>query len=120
MGVVSSGNDLRVNREIREFGLSDCFEVVVCHEQIKNRKPHPEGLEIAMQALAIGKNNVGYVGDTPEDMEMGKAAGVLTIGVRSDYPTSWRLEASQPDLLIESLAELLNHFPSQTSQRHQS
>ena len=110
MGVVSSGNDGRVNREIDELGLSGFFEVVVCHEQITNRKPHPEGLEIAIRALKSAKTEVGYVGDTPEDIEMGKRAGVLTIGVRSDYPTSWKLESSEPDLLIESLTELTNHF----------
>ena len=110
MGVVTSGNDQRVNREIVDLGLSGFFEVVICHEQISNRKPHPEGLEIAMRALGSTENNVGYVGDTPEDIEMGKGAGVLTIGVRSDYPTSWKLESSRPDLLIESLTELTNHF----------
>lgn len=110
MGVVSSGNDRRVKREIEELGLSGFFEVVICHEQISNRKPHPEGLEIAIRALGTTQNDVGYVGDTPEDIEMGKGAGVLTIGVRSDYPTSWKLESSQPDLLIESLTELTNHF----------
>ncbi|HWN11418.1 MAG TPA: HAD family hydrolase [Pyrinomonadaceae bacterium] len=110
MGVVSSGNDCRVNREIDELGLSGFFEVVICHEQISNRKPHPEGLEIAMRVLGSAKNDVGYVGDTPEDIEMGKGAGVLTIGVRSDYPTSWKLELAQPDLLIESLTELTDHF----------
>ncbi len=110
MGVVSSGNDRRVNQEIGGLGLSGFFEVVICHEQISNRKPHPEGLEIAMRLLGTMQNDVGYVGDTPEDIEMGKGAGVLTIGVRSDYPTSWKLESSQPDLLIESLTELTNHF----------
>lgn len=110
MGVVSSGNDRRVNREIDELGLSGFFEVVICHEQISNRKPHPEGLEIAMRLLGSAENDVGYVGDTPEDIEMGKGAGVLTIGVRSDYPTSWKLETAQPDLLIESLTELTSHF----------
>jgi len=110
MGVVSSGNDLRVNREIVELGLAGFFEVVICHEQISNRKPHPEGLEMAMCSLGCHETQVGYVGDTPEDIEMGKAARVLTIGVRSDYPTSWKLENSQPDILIESLSELTNHF----------
>lgn len=110
MGVVSSGNDRRVNREINELGLAGFFEVVICHEQISNRKPHPEGLEVAMRILGNMRNDVGYIGDTPEDIEMGKGAGVLTIGVRSDYPTSWKLESSQPDLLIESLTELLTHF----------
>ncbi len=110
LGVVSSGNDGRVNREIDELGLAGFFAVVVCHEQITNRKPHPEGLEIAMRSLGCGPTEVGYVGDTPEDMAMGKAAGVLTVGVRSDYPTSWKLEMSEPDILIESLTELRGHF----------
>ena len=110
MGVVSSGNDRRVNREIVELGLDGIFETVVCHEQITNRKPHPEGLVIAMASLECAPNEVGYVGDTPEDIEMGKGAGVLTVGVRSAYPTSWKLEQSSPNILIESLIELTSHF----------
>jgi HAD superfamily hydrolase (TIGR01509 family) len=110
LGVVSSGNDCRVNREIEELRLAGLFEVVVCHEQIRNRKPHPEGLEIAMRSLGCLPTEVGYVGDTPEDIEMGKAAGVLTVGVRSAYPTSWKLKSHNPDILIESLSELVVHF----------
>ena len=110
MGVVTSGNECRVNREIKDLGLAGVFEVVVCHEQISNRKPHPEGLEIAMSLLACAQSEVGYVGDTPEDIEMGKSAGVLTVGVRSAYPTSWKLEGTRPDILVESLTELADHF----------
>jgi HAD superfamily hydrolase (TIGR01662 family) len=110
LGVVSSGNDCRVNREIEELGLAGNFEVVVCHEQIKNRKPHPEGLKTALRSLGCSETEVGYVGDTPEDIEMGKGAGVLTVGVRSAYPTSWKLESSKPDIYLESLTELLDHF----------
>jgi HAD superfamily hydrolase (TIGR01549 family) len=110
LGVVSSGNDCRVNREITELGLEGFFEVVVCHEHISNRKPHPEGLETAMRALGCSQTEVGYVGDTPEDIEMGKSAGVLTVGVRSAYPTSWKLESREPDILIEALTELSDHF----------
>ncbi len=110
LGVVSSGNDCRVNREIKELGLAGFFEVVICHEQIRNRKPHPEGLETAMRSLGCSQTESCYVGDTPEDIEMGKGAGVLTVGVRSAYPTSWKLRSSDPDLYLESLAELANHF----------
>ncbi len=42
LGVVSSGNEDRIKREIDQFGLSDLFEVVTCHEHITQRKPHPE------------------------------------------------------------------------------
>lgn len=110
LGVVSSGNDGRVNREIEKLGLAGSFEVVVCHEQIRNRKPHPEGLETAMRSLGCAQTEVGYVGDTPEDVEMGKSAGVLTVGVRSAYPTSWKVKSHNPDIYIESLSELSAHF----------
>lgn len=110
LGVVSSGNDCRVNREIEELGLAGFFEVVVCHEQITNRKPHPEGLEMAISLLGCAKTEVGYVGDTPEDIEMGRGAGVLTVGVLSGYPTSWKVESQHPDIFVTTFAELLDHF----------
>ena len=48
----------------------------------------------------------------PEDIEMGKGANMLTVGVRSAYPTSWKLETvrHRPDIYLKSLAELLDHF----------
>ncbi len=110
MGVVSSGNDCRIKREIEDLGLAGVFEVVICHEQIKNRKPHPEGLEVAMHALRCSTLESCYVGDTPEDIEMGKRAGIMTVGVRSAYPTSWKLKDQNPDIYIESLVELPDHL----------
>ena len=110
LGVVSSGNDCRVNREVRAFGLEDAFEVIICNEQMKNKKPHPEGLVTAMNFLCCDRAATAYVGDTPEDIEMGKRANMLTVAVRSSYPTSWRLRQAQPDIYLESLSEILEHF----------
>lgn len=110
LGVVSSGNGSRVNREITELGLAGLFEVVICHEQVSNRKPHPEGLEVAMRSLGSTQEKSCYVGDTPEDIEMGKCANVLTVGVQSSYPTSWKLRSVAPDLYLESFSDLMTHF----------
>lgn len=110
LGVVSSGNYARVIQEADELALGGCFEVVVCHEQITNRKPHPEGLQIAMRLLGSAPNETCYVGDTPEDIEMGRSAGALTVGVRSAYPTSWKLANNLPDIYLKSLPEILTHF----------
>ncbi len=110
LGVVSSGSDCRVSREIKELGLDNVFEVIVCNEQMENKKPHPEGLETAMLLLGCSREESCYVGDSPEDIEMGKRARMLTVGVRSAYPTSWKLESYGPDIYVESLTELSNHF----------
>lgn len=110
VGVVSSGTECRVVREARELGLESAFEIVICNEQMTNKKPHPEGLEKALQSLNCLPEHAAYVGDSPEDIEMGKRANMLTVGVRSDYPTSWKLESYEPDIFLKSFAELLSHF----------
>ncbi len=110
LGVVSSGTECRVVREISGLNLEGVFAIVVCNEQMTNKKPHPEGLETALRSLGCKCEHAAYVGDSPEDIEMGKRANLLTVGVRSDYPTSWRLESQQPDILLNSFDELLQHF----------
>jgi HAD superfamily hydrolase (TIGR01509 family) len=110
LGVVSSGSISRVSRELKESGLSEVFEVVICNEHIVNKKPHPEGLEKAMQALAVMCSECCYVGDAPEDILMGHTARVMTVGVRSSYPSSARLQSAAPDLFLESFSELTRHF----------
>lgn len=110
LGVVSSGSQCRVAREMTQLGLERFFETVICNEQMVEKKPHPEGLQTALRDLGCASQATAYVGDSPEDIEMGKRANMFTVGVRSDYPTSWKLKSHNPDIFIESLSELLQHF----------
>lgn len=110
LGVVTSGHENRVGREIDRSALANLFEVVICNEHIVNKKPHPEGLEIALARLSSKCVESAYVGDAPEDIQMGKRANVLTVGVRSAYPCSARLPAAVPDIYLESLTQLTHHF----------
>jgi HAD superfamily hydrolase (TIGR01509 family) len=116
LGVVTSGSKSRVSREIEQSVLNTAFEVVVCNEHIQQKKPHPEGLLLALEKLNVSTEVAAYVGDAPEDIQMGKTAQVLTIGVRSTYPSSKRLRAAAPDIYLESLTELSDYFPRKTGQ----
>jgi phosphoglycolate phosphatase-like HAD superfamily hydrolase len=42
------------------------------------------------------------VGDSPEDVEMSRAASAYVIGVPAPFPNRESLKASQPDLLCAS------------------
>jgi HAD superfamily hydrolase (TIGR01509 family) len=110
LGIVSSGSDCRVTRELDQLGLRRFFRTVVCNEHMTNKKPHREGLDIAMRHLNGAPKQSCYVGDSPEDIEMGRNAEVLTVGVRSSYPTSWKLQSANPDIYLESVSQLLSHF----------
>jgi HAD superfamily hydrolase (TIGR01509 family) len=110
LGVVTSGSESRVTREIACTVLNGLLDAVICNEHITNKKPHPEGLELALEKLCSKRNESAYVGDAPEDIEMGKRSNVLTVGVRSNYPSNSRLLAAEPDIYLESIIELTSHF----------
>jgi HAD superfamily hydrolase (TIGR01549 family) len=118
LGVVTSGSESRVTREIGVSVLKGLLDAVVCNEHITNKKPHPEGLELALDKLSSKPHETAYVGDAPEDIEMGKRSNVLTVGVRSNYPSSSRLLAAEPDIYLESIAELTSHFRRRNEVNH--
>jgi HAD superfamily hydrolase (TIGR01509 family) len=104
LGIVTGANRDRIDREFRRLRLS--FPAIICHEDVVHRKPHPEGIERALALLNAGAEGCCFVGDAPEDIEMGKRAGVFTIGVVSGYVTRSRIEAAAADLLLESIEQL--------------
>lgn len=110
LGVVTSGSRWRLTPEITDFGLVGLFDVVICNEDVKRRKPDPEGLLEGASRLGCETNCCAYVGDVPEDIIAGRSAGMLTVGVRSRYPTSRKLADCTPDLHLESIPELLLRF----------
>ena len=110
LGIVTSGTERRVTREIEQLGLISTFKAVICNEHVVNRKPHPEGLEKAMRLLASSRELCCYIGDAPEDIKMGKSARVLTVAVPSSYPTSKHLLNEDPDIHLDSISGMLLNF----------
>ena len=105
-GIVTSGTRDRVDRELTRFGLTEVFCAVVCFEDVVEKKPHPEGLEKARALAGCRPESCWYVGDTPEDILMGKSAGMFTVGVPSEYLECGRLEECGPDAMLANIAEL--------------
>jgi HAD superfamily hydrolase (TIGR01509 family) len=110
LGVVTSGSRMRVRREINALGLEDTFRVVVCNEDVRNKKPDPEGIKRALKSMDKSPEVSCYVGDSPDDVEMGKRARIRTIGILSKYPNSRKLRSAEPDFCFESIMQLLPLF----------
>jgi len=104
-GLVSSGDPVRVRAEVESFGLAAYFSAVVGGGETAGRKPHPEPLLVALGRLSIGPERAAYVGDSPEDVLMAKAAGAYAIGIPGGFPNRAALVAAEPHLLAESLDE---------------
>ena len=106
LGIVTSGTRSRVRRQLRQLDLAGYFSACVCSEDAAKRKPHPAPLELALRRLRRDPEHCVYVGDTAEDIEMARRAGVRAIGVLGPFPTAARLRAAKPEVLLRSVQEL--------------
>jgi pyrophosphatase PpaX len=107
LGLVTSGDRNRVLRQLREFQLSKVFAARVCSGDTRLRKPHPAPLRLALRRMRLEAAQCVYVGDSPEDLQMARSAGVrAAIAVLGPFPTEKGLRAERPDILLESIVDL--------------
>lgn len=118
LAIVTSGNRIRVRRQLREFALASLFSACVCAEDTRKKKPHPEPLELALRRLRVSPEESVYVGDTAEDVQMARRAGVRAIGVRGPFPTVGRLMAARPEALLRSIREVPAYLRQTARQRN--
>lgn len=89
------------------FQLQEFFEAAVFFDDVAESKPHPAGVQRALELLGEPPERALMVGDSPLDIECAAAAGVRSMGVRWSAVGEAALLAAQPDYMIGSLSELV-------------
>jgi len=98
----------RVRREIVALGVAPFFSTVVCGGETRERKPHPEPLLVALDRLGVAPGESAYVGDSPEDVMMARAAGAIAIGIPGGFPNRSALERAAPHVFAADLESALS------------
>lgn len=107
VGLVTSGDRSRVERDLARVGWEAAFDVVVCGGDVAERKPMPGPLLHALARVATPPGDSVYIGDTVDDVAMGKAAGSLTVGVATGFSPWAALADAAPAYLCRTLAEVV-------------
>ncbi len=81
-------------------------DIVVGYHQVKNKKPHPEGLILAMSKAGATPEGTYHVGDQPQDTEASRGAGVMALGSAWGCNDTQGLKSSNPDELFATVADL--------------
>jgi phosphoglycolate phosphatase len=91
---------------LRALDLESLFGCVIADGDVARKKPDPESLLAIASRLGVRADELVMVGDGPQDVECGRAAGARTVGVLGGIASSDRLLAARPDAVIHSLSEL--------------
>jgi HAD superfamily hydrolase (TIGR01509 family) len=87
--------------------LTEFFDVVLSRNDVQNLKPKPDGLNLALEKLGIGKDNSMLVGDSLDDLNAAKNAGVRIMIITDGENAKEDILAAKPDHLIQCYEELL-------------
>lgn len=104
--LVTSKNRYGAQRGLRVVGLHDCFDSLVCADDVERPKPDPEPVARALEALGVTAERAVFVGDSLHDMHAGRAAGVATAAVLWGPFAREHLAPAEPDHWLETPAAL--------------
>lgn len=90
---------------LRGLSLGGYFRVVVAGDDLPTRKPDPGPLLHIARKLDLPPRELVMVGDGPQDIDCGRAAGARTVGVEGGILPREDLVAAGPGAMVE-LAEL--------------
>jgi pyrophosphatase PpaX len=106
LAVVTSKSDAIANRTLGHVALATRMAIVVGTESSTRHKPDPEPVHVALAHLRYAPHEALFVGDSPHDIQAGRAAGVVTVAASWGFFSRDALEAAGPDHYIASIAEL--------------
>ena len=89
-----------------QFGLAGYFGLVVAGDTARAIKPDPAPLLHAAEFFKVPPGDALMVGDSVNDIEAARAAGMPVICVSYGYNHGHDIRLAAPDAVIDSLAEL--------------
>lgn len=92
--------------------LDGAFRRVVGGDEAPARKPDPAHLAACVEGLDFDPARVAVVGDSPNDVHAAQAFGAISVGCTYGLVAPGIVRSAGPDLVIDSIGELADLFPS--------
>lgn len=108
MAVVTSKKIPMAERGLSCFGLEKYIEGIIGCDECEKHKPHPEPMLRGANLISLDPEQCICVGDSPFDLQSGKAAGCTTAAVKWTY-FNWEqmLLMGKPDFILNEMTDLV-------------
>ena len=100
-----------IHRQLKRLSLEKYFDVVLARAENDRSHMHSRGKQQKLQNYVKSKRikprEIISVGDTEEEIEIGKALGYRTVAITGGFNTTARLKKHKPDFLIHNMKDLI-------------
>jgi phosphoglycolate phosphatase len=121
LAIVSTKYRRRIREILAREGLTGAFDVVIGGEDVSRTKPHPEGLNRALQALGDGQSfpreRALYVGDSLTDARAAERAGLRFAAVLTGTTLRAAFAPYAPWQVLDDLSELPRLLSNHSAER---
>ncbi|MCX7818303.1 MAG: HAD family hydrolase [Kiritimatiellae bacterium] len=91
---------------LERFDAAHWFGALVALEDMRRPKPAPDAIWQALEKLGAEPAEAAAVGDTPDDVRAGVAAGLWSVAIENSVHSREMLEAAGAHAVVGSLADL--------------
>ncbi|WP_249414081.1 pyrophosphatase PpaX [Alteribacter keqinensis] len=117
LAIVTTKRSDTAIKGMKLMGLDRFFDVIIALDHVENYKPHPEPLEKALEQLGSRPEQAIMIGDSQHDILGGKNTGTKTAGVAWSVKGREYLETFEPDVMLDSMTDLLDVLGVSTSKQ---
>jgi len=93
--------------------ISSYCSVVICRDDVKHVKPHPEQLTLALKLTGGDPAQSIMIGDHPLDIETGRNAGTMTAGVLTGHFSESEFIQAGADIVLPQASDILELVPKE-------
>ena len=99
-----------IEAQLKRLHIGGYFQHVIANDKYQAMKGKAKGdkLEAYLRARGYKGDEVLVVGDSPEEVEIGKHLGATTVAITGGYVSQRRLRAANPDHLIHTLTGMID------------
>ncbi len=108
LAIVSTKRNDTIDRGLSILGAAHLFDVRIGTDNVKNVKPDPEPVLLALERLGVDKDDAIMIGDNSHDIEAGHRAGVRAAGVAWAIKGEAYLQQYQPEYILHHMTDLLD------------
>ena len=93
---------------LEQIGIREYFDLIITGDEVKNHKPHHEGLELIVQHFGVARGKTILIGDSSADIRAANAARIKCAAVRWDDYAQDGLNDLKSDFTFHRVKDLQN------------